>query len=260
MAVFAGTHGVSAALGTPDPIAETQHRVERLAAGAAALNRLCSVNDLSLKVFDLALDLPVEDISRAAALDERGCAATMAFGMEAVAGGTDLICIGDLGTDNDIPATAIFAALFGGGAKDWTDKGAERVKLIDAAINLHRHADPLEILRRLGGREVAAIAGAILAARIEKVPVILDGLATTAAAAVLHAANPAAIDHCILAGSISEPHKRVADRLGLGPLLDFHVREGEGTGAALAAGIIKAAAQIAAGFAEVRMRSHSASA
>src|SRR5690606_3388349 len=111
MAVFAGTHGVSTALGTPDPIAETQHRVERLAAGAAALNRLCLVNDLSLKVFDLALDMPVEDISLKAAMDERGCAATMAFGMEAVAGGTDLICIGDLGVDNDVPAAAIFAAL-----------------------------------------------------------------------------------------------------------------------------------------------------
>lgn len=258
MAVFAGTHGVSTALGTPDPIAETQHRVERLAAGAAALNRLCSVNDLSLKVFDLALDMPVEDISLKAAMDERGCAATMAFGMEAVAGGTDLICIGDLGVDNDVPAAAIFAALFGGSAKDWTDAGAERLKLIDAAINFSRHDDPLEVLRRLGGREIAAIAGAILAARIEKVPVILDGFATTAAAAILHAVNPAAIEHCLLAGSISEPHRRVAERLGVTPLLDFGVTEGEGTGAALAAGIVKAAAQVAAGFAEVRMRSRSA--
>jgi nicotinate-nucleotide--dimethylbenzimidazole phosphoribosyltransferase len=99
------------------------------------------------------------------------------------------------------------------------------------------------VLRRVGGREFAAIAGAILAARIQHVPVIIDGFATTAAAAVLHAANPRALDHCVLAHLSAEPgHQRAADRLGLRPILDLKLHHGEAVGAALAAGIVKAAA------------------
>ena len=102
--------------------------------------------------------------------------------------------------------------------------------------------DPLEILRRLGGREIAAMVGAILAARAERVPVIVDGFVTTAAAAVLHAIDPHAIDHCLFAHASAEAaHRAVLKRLGKEPLLDLGMRLGEGTGAALAAGIVKAA-------------------
>ena len=88
--------------------------VELFAAGGAAINQICLAYDLGLKVFDLALDLPTGDITAEAALDERGCAATMAFGMEAIAGGIDLLCIGDMGIGNTTVAAAIFCALFGG--------------------------------------------------------------------------------------------------------------------------------------------------
>jgi nicotinate-nucleotide--dimethylbenzimidazole phosphoribosyltransferase len=103
-------------------------------------------------------------------------------------------------------------------------------------------SDPLEILRRVGGREIAALAGAILAARIERVPVVVDGFVTTAAAAILHAVRPDALDHCIFAHRSAEAaHAAVLGRLGKTPLLDLGMRLGEGSGAALAAQIIKAA-------------------
>jgi nicotinate-nucleotide--dimethylbenzimidazole phosphoribosyltransferase len=110
--------------------------------------------------------------------------------------------------------------------------------------------DPLEILRRLGGREIAAMFGAILAARSERVPVIVDGFVATAAAALLHALRPDAIDHCLFAHRSAEAaHGAVLDRLGKAPLLDLRMRLGEGTGAALAAGILRAAVAVHAGMA-----------
>ncbi len=108
----------------------------------------------------------------------------------------------------------------------------------------HRHqaSDPFDLLRRLGGRELAAIAGAVIAARRARVPVVLDGYACTAAAAVLFAADPRAIDHCIVAHRSAEPgHARLLARIGKPPLLDLGMRLGEASGATLALAILKAA-------------------
>jgi len=129
---------------------------------------------------------------------------------------------------------------------------ARKAEVVDAALAFHGEGlrGPLEALRRVGGREFAAIAGAILAARTQKIAVLLDGFAATAAAAVLHAANPAALDHCLLASLSPEPgHARAAERLGLRPLLDLEIGHGEGVGAALAAGLVKAAALVSSGMA-----------
>ena len=260
VAIFAGNHGAVRHAISPRPVAATAKAVELCAAGGAAINQVCIANDLGLKVFDLALDIPTGDITEEAALDERGCAATMAFGMEAVAGGADLLCLGDLGVGNSTIAAALCAALFGGKGVDWVGSGsgadramiARKAEAVDRALGLHGASldDPLEALRRVGGREFAAICGAILAARMEKIPVLLDGFVATAAAAVLHRANPAALGHCLLAGLSPEPgHARAAERLGLEPLLDLGVSHGEGVGAALAAGVVKAAALTSSGMA-----------
>jgi len=260
VAIFAGNHGVVRHGISPRPVAATANAVELCAAGGAAVNQVCIANDLGLKVFDLALDIPTGDLTEEAALDERGCAATMAFGMEAVAGGADLLCLGDLGVGNSTIAAALCAALFGGAGVDWVGEGSgadeamigRKAEVVDRALAFH-HAglgDPLEALRRVGGREFAAICGAILAARMEKVPVLLDGFVATAAAAVLHQANPAALDHCLLASLSPEPgHAKVAEQLGLSPLLDLGISHEEGVGAALAAGIVKAAALTSSGMA-----------
>ena len=260
VAIFAGNHGVTRHGVTPYPTSVTQQMVENFAAGGAAINQICVANDLGLKIFDLALDYPTGDITQEAALSERDCAATMAFGMEAIAGGTDLLCIGEMGIGNTTIAAAINMALYGGTAEEWVGPGTgsegevlqRKVAAVKKAVDLHRaHLnDPLEVLRRLGGREIAAMAGAILAARMQKIPVILDGYVATAAGAILRAANPAALDHCLIGHVSAEPgHIRAIEKLGKTPLLALGMRLGEGTGAALAAGIVKAAAACHSGMA-----------
>lgn len=260
VAVFAGNHGVTEQGISPFPPAVTAQMVENFAAGGAAINQICIAHDLGLKVFDLALDVPTADFTKEAALDERGCAATMAFGMECIAGGTDLLCIGEMGIGNTTVAAAIYYALYGGKAEDWVGAGTgsdaegieRKAAVIEQAVTLHKDhlKDPLEVLRRLGGREIAAMAGAILAARMERIPVIIDGFVATSAAAILHAASPDALDHCLVAHvSAEQAHIRAIEKLGKRPLLDLDMRLGEGTGAALAAGIVKSAALCHSGMA-----------
>jgi nicotinate-nucleotide--dimethylbenzimidazole phosphoribosyltransferase len=251
LAIFAGSHGVAARNISALPATATAAMVERCSSGAAPVCQLCSTYDLGLKVFDLALDLPTGDITVEPALDEKATAATMAFGMEAIAGGTDLLCLGAFGVGSSTVAAAICVALFGGRGADWVgdEQRADRsmrgrkAGMVEAALSVHSGhlTDPLEVLRRLGGREFAAIAGAIIAARSEHIPVVLDGYAALAAAAILHAVNPDMIGHCLLAGlSGDEGQAKAAARLGLRPLFDLDIGEG-GVGAALAAGILKSA-------------------
>src|SRR6478735_12117687 len=260
VAIFAGNHGVTRHGITPFPSSVTAQMVENFAAGGAAINQICVTHDLGLKVFDLALDYPTGDITEEAALSERDCAATMAFGMEAVAGGTDLLCIGEMGIGNTTIAAAINLGLYGGTAEEWVGPGTgsegevlkRKIAAVEKAVALHQNhlSDPLELMRRLGGREIAAMAGAILAARVERIPVIIDGYVATAAAAILKAANPSALDHCLLGHVSAEPaHLKAIEKLGKTPLLALGMRLGEGTGAALAAGIVKAAAACHSGMA-----------
>lgn len=252
VAVYASSHGVAARGVSAYPPDVTGQMLGNFAAGGAAINQICSLHDLGLKIFDLAVDRPTPDIATDEAMDEAACAATMAYGMEAVAGGTDLLCLGEMGIGNTTVAAAIYHALYGGKAEDWAGPGtgldaagrARKADVVRLAVARHAAAigSPLEILRRLGGREIAAMAGAILAARHQRVPVILDGYVTTAAAAVLHALDPSALDHCLAGHRSAEPaHGAVLKRLGLEPVLDLGLRLGEGTGAALAAGVVKAA-------------------
>ncbi|MDR3463169.1 MAG: nicotinate-nucleotide--dimethylbenzimidazole phosphoribosyltransferase [Beijerinckiaceae bacterium] len=252
VAVFAGNHGVTAKGVSAYPASVTRAMLENFSAGGAAINQICATYGIGLKVFELALDIPTGDITEGAAMDEAACAATIAFGMEAIAGDVDLLCLGEMGIGNTTVAAAIYTALYGGSAADWVGRGTgasdpvfeRKIAAVETAIALHRDHlnDPLEVLRRLGGREIAAIAGAILAARMQRVPVILDGFVVCAAAAVLQALDPTALDHCI-AGHVSaeQAHRAVLKRLGKEPLLDLGMRLGEGTGAALALGIFKAA-------------------
>ncbi len=252
VAIFAANHGVAARGVSAFPAAVTQQMVENFAAGGAAINQICLAYNLGLKVYDLALEVPSGDITVEPALDEAECAATMAFGMEATADGVDLLCLGEMGIANTTVAAAMYAALFGGEPGDWVGPGtgvdeaglARKRDAVAAALITHRaHLDdPLEVLRRLGGREIAAMAGAIIAARVNNIPVIVDGFVATAAAAVLHKADARAIAHCQFGHVSAEPaHRRAMDAIGRKPLFDLGMRLGEGTGAALAAGVVKAA-------------------
>lgn len=252
VAIFAGSHGVVAKGVSAYPASVNKAMLASFSNGQAAINQLCKQFDIGLKVFDLAIDIPTADFTQSPALEEAACAATIAFGMEAIANGTDLLCLGEMGIGNTSAAAAIYAALYGGPVAQWVGRGtgvddaghARKVAAVEAGLKQHAShlKDPLEVLRRLGGREIAAMLGAIIAARIERVPVILDGYVATSAAAVLHALDPDAIAHC-LAGHVAAEgaHRAVLDRLGLKPILDLGLRLGEGSGAALACGVVKAA-------------------
>ncbi len=252
VAVFAGNHGVVAQGVAAYPQAVTAQMVANFRSGEAAVNQICKTFDLGLKVFELALDHPTQDITQAPAMDEKDCAATMAYGMEAIAEGCDLLCIGEMGIGNTTIAAAICHGLYGGKAQDWVGPGTgvdadglkRKADAVARAVILHKPhlGDPLELLRRLGGRELAAMAGAILAARMNRVPVLIDGYVASAAAAVLHAMDKTALDHCLAAHVSAEPaHRKLLEKLGKEPLLDLGMRLGEASGAALAAGIVKAA-------------------
>jgi nicotinate-nucleotide--dimethylbenzimidazole phosphoribosyltransferase len=250
--VFAGNHGVVAKGVSAYPPSVTRAMLENFAAGGAAVNQICSTYGIGLKVFELALEIPTEDITEEAAMDEAACAATIAFGMEAVAGDVDLLGLGEMGIGNTTIAAAIYRALYGGSSEDWVGRGTgvddpglrRKIEAVDAAIARHEGhlTDPLEVLRRLGGREIAALVGAILAARMQRVPVVLDGFVVCAAAAILQRLEPSALDHCV-AGHVSaeQAHRKVLDHIGKTPLLDLGMRLGEGSGAALAMGTLKAA-------------------
>jgi nicotinate-nucleotide--dimethylbenzimidazole phosphoribosyltransferase len=250
--VFAGNHGVASAGVSAYPASVTAQMVKNFIAGGAAVNQLCKTIDADLRVYEMALDDPTKDFTRDAAMSEEECARAMAYGMMAVEPGIDVLALGEMGIANTTSAAAISLALFGGPAADWTGPGTgvsgtaleRKVAVVAAGVERHRQAlgDPLEVLRRLGGHELAAIAGAVLAARMARIPVLLDGFACTAAAAVLHRLDPRAIDHCVVAHVSAEPgHRRLLKHLDKPPLLDLGMRLGEGSGATLAVAVLKAA-------------------
>jgi len=258
--VFAANHGIAAHGISAYPSEVTTQMVANFAAGGAAINQLGGWLGATLQVVPLALETPTGNITHEAAMDEDTCLTAWHAGMTALDGKADLVCLGEMGIGNTTIAAALSAALFGGDGRDWAGRGtgiddaglARKITAIDDALAHHGApiADSLEALRRLGGREFAAIAGATLAARHARIPVLLDGFACTAGAATLHAAKPGALDHCLIAHNSVEPgHARLLEKIDQRPLLDFSLRLGEGSGAVLAAGMVCAAAQVHNGMA-----------
>ena len=259
-AVFAGNHGVAARGVSAYPASVTAQMVQNFIAGGAAVNQLCKIVDADLRVYEMNLDQPTADIVEAPAMTDRECAQAIAYGMMAVEPGIDALALGEMGIANTTSAAALALALFGGEAADWVGPGtgvagpvlAHKREVVAAAGARHidEDADPFELLCRLGGLELAAVTGAVLAARMGRVPVVLDGYATTVAAAVLYAVNPRALDHCVVGHVSAEPgHRRLLEKIGKPPLFDFGMRLGEASGATLALGILKAAAACHEGMA-----------
>src|SRR6202045_693878 len=258
--VFAANHGVAARGVSAYPAAVTAQMVQNFIAGGAAVNQLCRVFDAGLKVYEMNLDRPTGDIVVEPAMSEEECAKAMAYGMMAVETGIDALALGEMGIGNTTAAAALCAGLFGGSAEMWTGPGTgvagaaleAKRRVVAEAAALHRPAahDPFGMLRRLGGLELAAITGAVMAARLGRVPVVLDGFASTAAAAVLFAADPRALDHCIVAHVSAEPgHLRLIERIGKRALFDFGMRLGEPWGAPLGFSVLKAAVACHTGMA-----------
>lgn len=258
--VFAANHGVAAQGVSAFPSEVTAQMVANFEAGGAAINQLADLCGAELRVHALALDRPTVDFTAAPAMQVAECLEALAAGFEAVPRDADLLLLGEMGIANTTAAAAVAAALYGGTAREWVGPGtgldadglARKAEVVATALERHRAAlgDPLEVLRRLGGREIAALAGALLAARLRPLPVLLDGYVVGAAAAILHALTPTSLDNAEAAHLSAEPaHRALLGRLGKAPILDLGMRLGEGSGAAVAALILRAAVATHTGMA-----------
>src|ERR1700720_1797487 len=243
--VFAGNHGITAQGVSTYPASVTAQMVANFTAGGAAINQLARTADAQLRVLPLSLDQPTADFTAAPAMSEQEFLAAVDIGFEAVTPGADLVCLGEMGIGNTTAAAALAAALSGGGGERWAGRGtgvddaglARKRAVIDRALARHAAclADPLACAATFGGRELAAILGATLAARHRRIPVLLDGFVCTAAAAPLAKLHAGALDHAMAAHVSAEAgHRRLLEELGLRPLLDLDMRLGGGSGAALA--------------------------
>jgi nicotinate-nucleotide--dimethylbenzimidazole phosphoribosyltransferase len=257
--VFAGNHGVTRQGVSRYPAEVTAQMVANFAASGAAINQLARVAGAALRIIPLSLDRPTADFTQAPAMSEAEFLAAVAAGHAAVSADCDLVCLGEMGIGNTTAAAAIAAALFGGGAR-WAGRGtgldeeglARKRAVIDRALACHAgvFTDPLAIAAALGGRELAAILGAVLGARRLRIPVLLDGFVCTAAAAPLFRLRADTLAHA-RAGHVSAEagHRMLLDELGLKPILDLDMRLGEASGAAAAVLILRAALACHAGMA-----------
>lgn len=260
VAVFAGNHGITAEGVSAYPAHVTAQMVGNFERGGAAINQLCGISGIDLRVFPIELDNPTRSFRTGPAMTPDECARAISLGMAAVDDELDILCLGEMGIGNTTSAAAICHGLYGGDAEIWVGPGtgvggaalANKIRVVGDAVAFHGAdlSDGVETLRRVGGREIAAMAGAVLAARFARVPVILDGYVCCAAAAALFAAEPTALDHCIIAHLSAEPgHRQLLDRLDRPALLDLGMRLGEGSGAALALSIVRAAVACHTGMA-----------
>lgn len=258
--IFAGNHGVTAQGVSAFPAEVTAQMVANFEHGGAAINQLAKTFGATMQVHALDLDRPTADFSKGPAMSEREVVAALAVGWAAVDPTADLVVTGEMGIGNTTAAAAMSAALLGGAAVEWTGRGTgiddaglmRKTAAVDAGLaqNAAAMTTPLEVLRCLGGREIAAMAGAIAAARAHRIPVILDGFICCAAAAVLAKASDGALDHTVAGHKSAEAgHARLLSELGKEPLLSLGLRLGEGSGGALAIGVLQGAVACHSGMA-----------
>ena len=258
IAIFAGNHGVVAQGVSAFPPEVTVQMVANFTQGGAAINQLAKTFGATMTVNAIDLDRPTADFTQSDAMSEADLLAALLVGWDAVDPKADLLVPGEMGIGNTTSAAAISCALFGGVAEDWVGRGtgvddaglARKATAVGAGVARLTSRDPLAVLAALGGREMAAMAGAMLRARTLRIPVILDGFIACSAAAILHALTPTALDHCFAGHASAEAaHTRLLTDLNKPPLLSLGLRLGEGSGAALAIGIVKAAAACHSGMA-----------
>jgi nicotinate-nucleotide--dimethylbenzimidazole phosphoribosyltransferase len=256
--IFAADHGVTAHGVSAFPAEVTAQMVANFERGGAAINQLASLVGARLDVHALDLGRPTGDLSRGPAMSGAEAVEAFATGMEAVDASAGALVTGEMGIGNTTAAAAIAAALLGGAPDRWVGRGtgvdaagvARKREAVARGLEANPGRSGLEVLAALGGREIAAMAGAILGARLRRVPVLLDGYICSAAALALRAEAPDALAHC-RAGHLSAEgaHGRLLDALGMEPILDLRLRLGEGSGAALALQVLAAALACHAGMA-----------
>jgi nicotinate-nucleotide--dimethylbenzimidazole phosphoribosyltransferase len=250
--VFAGNHGVTAQGVSAYPAEVTVQMVANFSGGGAAINQLARAAGANLRVVPLSLDQPTADFTLAPAMSDDEFLAAVAAGYDAVSPDSDLVILGEMGIGNTTAASALAAASFGGRGVRWAGRGTgvdhdglqRKRAAIDTALARHTAIlnDPLRVAAALGGRELAAILGATLAARRQNIPVILDGFVSTAAVAPLYKLRTDTLAHA-LAGHVSAEagHRALLEEMNLKPILDLNMRLGEASGAATALLILRAA-------------------
>lgn len=250
--LFAGNHGVAARGVSAYPAEVTVQMVRNFEGGGAAVNQLCKLSGCDLRVYPLSLETPTADFTRQPAMSMDEALEAFNTGFNAVTP-ADLLVLGEMGIGNTTPSAALACVLAGGDASQWVGRGTGvdekgirlKAQVVQEGVNLHgSHCKTtLEVLRRLGGREHAAMAGAIMRARMERIPVLLDGYVVTSAAATLKLTAPDILSHC-MSGHVSAEaaHIRLLKHLNLEPLLNLNMRLGEGSGALVAVPILRAAA------------------
>ena len=252
VAVFAADHGVAVEGVSAYPADVTAAMVEAIRGGVATITVLAREVGATLELFDVGVGRPTGNIRVTDAMSVEEFDAAVAAGAAAVESvDADLLAVGEIGIGNTTAAAAVAAAVLGGDAGDWVGPGtgvvgaalAHKCDVVQAALDRVGPVEPLEALRRLGGRELAAMAGAVAAARRRRLPVVLDGFIATAAVAPLAVARPGSLDHCIAGHCSAEPgHQRLLETLGLDPLMRLDLRLGEGSGALVAVPTIRMAA------------------
>lgn len=260
--IFAGNHGVMTHRVSPWPVEVTAQMVHNFEHGGAAINQIARVAHAELAVVPVNNLIPTADFTTAPAMTEQDFLAAVQVGFNAVPQTCDLLCLGEMGIGNTTAASALCAALTRQSGADWAGQGtgldtagtAHKAAIIESALTHHRaHLDnPLEVARRLGGYELAATLGATLAARLRHIPVILDGFVCTAAVAPLAHLHTNALDHTALSHCPTEAGHttRLARHLRMQPILrGLGLRLGEGSGAALAIPILRAAVACHTGMA-----------
>ncbi len=274
VAVFAGDHGVAATGVSPWPQEVTAQMVANFCEGGAAINVLTRHVGASVTVVDVGVATPLEssspmlqrrNVARGTANLADGPAMTPAqvaraldvgatVGTELVESGSRLLVTGDMGIGNTTSSAALIAAFTGTAPERVTGRGTgiddatlrRKIAVIEGALaRLPTEATPAQIVEQVGGLEIAALAGFIVAGAAARVPVVLDGVIAVAAA-VVAAAWCDDVRGYLIGGHLSrEPGARVGlDFLGVAPLLDLDLRLGEGSGAVLAVPIVQASAKI----------------
>jgi len=280
VAVFAGDHGVLAEGVSPWPQEVTAQMVANFVAGGAAINVLARQMGATVTIVDVGIatdlrDLGLEGASNLRPRRVRAGTANLAVGpamaeaearealdigaetaSELVANGARCLVTGEMGIGNTTPAAAVISAVTGKSPSLVTGRGtgiddvtlAHKVAVIERALAVNADAcasGALSTLAAVGGLEIAALAGFIVAGAAARVPVVIDGVIACAALVVAVALVPEAVDFCIAGHRSSEPGATAAlAHVGLTPILDLGLRLGEGSGACLALPVIEASARV----------------
>jgi nicotinate-nucleotide--dimethylbenzimidazole phosphoribosyltransferase len=271
---FAGDHGVAAAGVSAYPSEVTPQMVYNFVRGGAAINVLARHVGARVVIADLgvAVDLDphpeiihrkvaygTQNMVQGPAMSREQAVQAVTAGMDIFEAelerGVDLAATGDMGIGNTTPSSAIAAAFTGLPVPDLTGRGtgiddarwAGKVRAIETALEVNQPdpSDALDVLAKVGGFEIGGLAGVILAAAAHRVPVVIDGFISGAAALIAAGLGPAVKPFLIAAHcSVEVGHRAMLQALGVQPLLDLGLRLGEGTGAALAMSLVEAAVKI----------------